>query len=1667
MSPHHPLARHVALALPLILSASAARAQVTSVALWRSGDAPQAPLAAAVITFDPSETSCSADTLANCQVTALDLLVADPGAAEALFDETDFNTLTFSFAGGVDFNADLVGQTDFTELSLSASAPAPSSASLNTLTPDGGAPLTLERLERVANAHLYPAVVNMSEDDTSHTLSAATIFTALPGAGSSLTSCAGASDIGTVSLPSVDLVFDPYPDVFGISTLSCVTDTSATIFFVVKVSSVNDLPAATVTTLTLDEDTTSSLDLTDVSDVEDAAADLIVAVSADGANGSASVVGDGSVSGSYIDYTPGAHFNGADSFSYTITDQDGGVKTINITVTVNPINDAPVANDDAMSVNEDDMAELDVIANDTDVDISREGDTLTLVGCAGASNGLLSASATPNTSIIYTPNPNFFGADSFTCTTRDVAGATDTATVTVTVNSVNDAPTAAPGSLTTDEDTPQTLDLAPSVIDIETADAGLTITITTPASSGAVTVSGTVVTYTPNANSNGADSFDYTVTDANGATATSSVSVTVNPINDAPVAAADVVTTGEDLPITIDVLANDTDVDTSREGDTLSFVSCGAASHGAVTANLDGVRVDYAPTLNYNGADSFTCTIRDAAGLTSTALVSVTITPTNDAPDAVPDNVTTPEDIAVTLNVLSNDLEFDGQTITLDSCTQGTSGATTFNAATGDVTYTPALNFNGSDSFSCTITDGIAQDIGYVSVNVTAVNDTPVATADSLVANEETAATVDLSNNVSDVETAANALIITVAAGNEPAHGVATVLGQTIQYTGDLDFVGADSFTYTVSDGVATSTAVVSVTVNNVNDAPVATADALTVAEDSSATVRVLDNDTDVDAGETATLTLVSCTNGTNGSVNANTGTGEATYTVTTPDYVGGDTFNCTIRDVNNATATAAVTVTVTPVNDLPTAADDTLVLNEDTTGSVDVSFLVSDVEEATADLIITVLTPPTHGTTSVTGQVITYEPAPDYEGADSLVYQVEDADGGVDTGTVTITVNNVNDAPVANSDALTVAEDSSATIRVLDNDTDVDAGETATLTLVSCTSGANGSVSANTATGEATYTATTLNYVGGDTFNCTIRDVNNATATAAVAVTVTPVNDAPTTSNSALTTDEDTLGALDVSGDLGDVEDAPAALTISIQTQPTNGVASVVGQTVRYLGDADYYGPDSFVYTVTDSGGLTANATVSVTVNPVNDAPVAADDALTLDEDSAADLDVTLNDTDVDGDALFLMGAGACSDPVHGVVTVLDATTVRYAPEADYFGLDSFDCNVTDGLEMVTATVFVTVTNVDDAPRPQDDSVEVREGEGDAFLITLNDLEVDGQSLWISSCADGAHGTTAVTGASVTYTHSGLSRQDDQFDCVVTDGALTATTTVFVDVIYCGDGVKQAPEECDDANLNNCDSCTNACQFGPDVTMVNVTGGDFTMGDKSLSASSPTRLVSVPDFQVSRAEVTVAQYRSCVKSGGCSTPGALAGCLYRSTPGANDSKPVNCVSWDQANMFMAWCLSDPNSTDTPLSLPTEAQWEYLAKESANYTYPGTNTLPSRSQAVYYATAPANVCTVGVNLVGGQRVQGSFNLCNIVGNVSEWTQDNYAAYTATSPTDGSAFVNGNNYNTIRGGSWASKRSNYLMSSYRLPLYRTSQRPEVGFRLSCSAHDVCGFTGEAP
>ena len=419
-----------------------------------------------------------------------------------------------------------------------------------------------------------------------------------------------------------------------------------------------------------------------------------------------------------LQFAPAANFNGAAGLTLTTNDLGntgaGGPlsDTDTVALTITPVNDAPVAVNDAYTTAEDTAltvaAASGVLGNDSDVD----GDPLTAVLVTGPAHGTLSLNA--NGAFTYTPAANFNGADAFTYRANDGALDSNLATVALTITAVNDAPVAVNDAYTTAEDTALTVAAASGVLGNDSdldGDPLSAVLVTGPAHGTLSLNADGAFTYTPAANFNGADAFTYRANDGALDSNLATVALTITPVNDAPVAVNDAYTTAEDTALTVaaasGVLGNDSDLD----GDPLSAVLVTGPAHGTLSLNADGA-FTYTPAANFNGADAFTYRANDGALNSNLATVALTITPVNDAPVAVNDAYTTAEDTALTVaaasGVLGNDSDLDGDPLTAVLVTGPAHGTLSLNAD-GAFTYTPAANFNGADAFTYRANDGAAE----------------------------------------------------------------------------------------------------------------------------------------------------------------------------------------------------------------------------------------------------------------------------------------------------------------------------------------------------------------------------------------------------------------------------------------------------------------------------------------------------------------------------------------------------------------------------------------------------------------------------------------------------------------------------------------------------------------------------------------------------------------------------------------------------------------------------------------------------------------------------------------------------------------------------------------------------------------------------------------------
>ena len=1114
---------------------------------------------------------------------------------------------------------------------------------------------------------------------------------------------------GTLSGTGSNLTYTPGPDYFGADSFGFIASdglqNSPVATVDITVTAVNDGPLADDLTLSTAEDTALNISLT-ASDV-------------DGDTLSYTVVDQpthGTLSGTApnLTYTPDGDYSGADSLTFLANDGalDSNVATVSITVTA--VNDAPIAQDGVLTAAEDGTALASLVATDN------EGDALSFSIVSNAAHGTVVITDSTTGAYRYTPDADYFGSDSFTFKANDGVVDSNVATVSITVTAVNDAPVSVDQSLTVAEDSQFNAVLL-EVTDID----GDTLTYTVVSQPTHGTLSGTApnLVYEPEADYFGSDSFTFKANDSTVDSAIATVSITVTAVNDVPVAEAQSVTTTEDTALAIVLSGSDID------GDSLSYRVVGQPTHGTLSGT--GPNLTYTPEADYFGADSFGFVVNDGTVDSVTATVSITITAVNDAPVAQGQSVTTNEDTVLVITLVATDVDGDTLTYTvMDLPTHGTLSGTAPN-----LTYTPAENYAGADSFTFKANDGtLDSNVATVSITVTAVNDAPVAQDQSVSTNEDTALVIGL------VATDAEGDSLTYVVVSAPTHGTLSGSAPNLTYTPNADYNGSDSLTFKANDGVTDSNvATVNITVTAVNDAPVAQSQSVNTNEDTALAISLVGTDDD---GDGLTYTVVSLpTHGTLSGTAPN-----LTYTPEA-DYSGNDSFGFVVNDGTVDSAIATVSITVTAVNDAPVAQDQSVSTNEDT--ALVIGLVATDTEGD--GLTYAVVSAPTHGTLTGTAPNLTYTPNADYNGSDSFTFKANDGTADSNIATVSITVTAVNDAPVAQGQNLTTAEDTVLDVVIVGTDVD---GDSLSYRVV-------GQPTHGTLSGTApnlSYTPDT-NFVGADSFSFVVNDGTVDSAAATINITVTAVNDVPVAQNQNLSTAEDTVLAivLNASDDDGD------SPTYTVVSQPSHGTLNGTAPNLSYIPNADYNGSDSFTFKANDGTADSNIATVSITITAVNDAPVAQEQALVTDEEQS--LGVVLSATDVDGDSLSYSVVG---QPSHGMLSGT-APNLTYTPDVDYAGNDSFAFIANDGLLSSTpATISITINPINDAPVATAQAVTT--AEDTPVNIVLSGSDADGDTLSYRISTAPTHGVLSGSAPNLTYTPNTDYSGSDSFEFVVND---------------------------------------------------------------------------------------------------------------------------------------------------------------------------------------------------------------------------------------------------------------------------------------------------------
>ncbi|HEX8226041.1 MAG TPA: tandem-95 repeat protein [Allosphingosinicella sp.] len=971
--------------------------------------------------------------------------------------------------------------------------------------------------------------------------------------------------------------------------------------------------------------------------------------------------------------------------------------------------------------------------------------------------------------ITYVPRPAFSGEDGFSYVITDDRQGTGTAKVTVDVAPVADAPIARTDTVSTQEETP--LLISPALLLANDSDVDgdpITFLGVLNATHGTVSYDGTNILFTPNANFDGRASFEYLVTDNVHGTSVGKVNVNVASTNSAPIAAADVFETVEDVPFEFtiaDLLANDSDPD----GDSFRFVSISRSHPDGRIIELPGGRFQFVPDENANGAKSFSYTITDGRR-SKTGTVTFDVAAVNDAPIANPDGVGTgnnPEgvfvgdqDLPLTIDLarlIANDRDVEGDGFTLVEVFDGDNGIVVRDG--NNAVFTGREGYYGDAGFHYRVTDVHgATSTGYVSLTIMPEFELPIAVSD--------AGFELLEDGYIDLDPAA-----LMANDHAPEGTSLTFLGfksgaerldnGLYRITPSKDFFGTLVLTYTISNGADFAVpTTVTITVLPVSDRPFAGADSLATAEDEPLTIfttQLLANDGDVDR-QAITLTRILASQGVTVEDN---GIGQL---IVTPDadFNGDAWFDYEIEDSTGITATARVKVTVAAVNEAPAIGDLPLltgledsafaaVLPADLVGDIDGDVLVVEVRGVGGAALPEWL--------SYDRQTRTLSGLPPADFNGNVVIEISADDGTVETiRQVVVAIEPVNDRPVLAAELAdaSVAEDHKVSIALPAGAfTDVDGDP-----LV---------YSATLAGGEPL--PSWLSLAGGVLTGTPPADFNGALDIVVTAsdgalsvsdtfrLTIDPVNDSPTLAAAIADSSigEDRLVDLMIpEGSFTDVDGD----TLALSARLADGSAlpewlSFANGRFTGMPPADFNGSFDIEVTATD-GSLGVSDVFRLTIAAENDRPVvltALADARS-DEDEAIEVLLPADAfADIDGDTLSLTAALVRGEPLPEWLS-FDGTRFTGTPPSDFNGVLDIEVTASDGSLAVAQTFRLSIHPVNDRPTleaaladrivPEDSLIDIAIPAGtfadvDGDALTLSVRLADGGALPAWLAFDGA----------------------------------------------------------------------------------------------------------------------------------------------------------------------------------------------------------------------------------------------------------------------------------------------------------------------------------------
>ncbi len=1227
----------------------------------------------------------------------------------------------------------------------------------------------------------------------------------------------------------------------------------------VRVTDANDLPVATGNTLTTNEDTPILIEDSQFLHTDDDGPELtsvtITNLSLNGGTlthtGGFVPVTDGSLVtiGELADltFTPGPNSSATATFDYTVNDSDFGAATAQMTINVTPVNDAPIANNNFVDTNEDTPilldasrfffsdAEGDALQSITISSLALNGGTLTHTsGTVTVTNGT-TVTIAQLADLTFTPAPDNTDNATFDFTANDADNGTVPAQLTITINPANDVPVATDSTVVTDEDVPHVFSVTDfgftdvegdglqSVVITNLNLAGGTLTHsggTAPVVEGSIVTAAQIadLTFTPVPNSSANATFDYTVNDANTGVVSAQMTVQVDAVNDLPVANSNAVSTDEDVPYVFtpadftfsdiegDALQSVTVTNLALDGGTLTHTGgTVTVTNGTTVTAAQLVDLTFTPALNNSNDVRFDFAVNDADLGIVTSQMTIGVNPINDAPVITSDGglgfVTLSHDENQTEVTTVTATDVDSPAASLQFSITGGAAESFFDidSVTGALSFKVAPDFENPNDPGAnngyTVRVSVTDDAGatteqIILVEVQDVNDLPVANGNVVATQEdvphiftaaEFAFTDDEGDNLQSVTITNPALaggILTHSGGTVSVTNGTTITAAQLADLTFTPFPGSSvnaSFDYTVTDennGVGTVTGQMLITVSSVNDAPVITSDGgpgnVTISHQENQTEITTVTATDVDSP--AASLRYSITGGpAEEFFEIDPITGVLSFKLApdfeNPNDTGANneyTVDVAVTDDLGATSNQQILVEVQDANDLPVAFDNAITTAEDTPLNLDgTAFRFLDQDGDTpASVTVTNLAlaggtlTHTGGTVTVTdGMTVTttqladlfFTPAPNNTEQVTLDYTINDTQSGVVSGQLTIDVTPVNDAPVAFNNIVPTSEDTPVVIdgsEFLFTDVEGDGLQSVTINNLALAGGSlTHSGGAVVVTSGSTVTAAQLadltftpaaNSTDNASFNYTVNDADNGIVAGQITITVDSVNDVPVATGGAVTTDEDTSFTFAESDfrftdDEGDDLQSITITNLNLAggtLAHSGGTVSVAdGTTVTAAQLADLaFMPDennttaaTFDYFVNDADNGVISAQMAITVNPVNDTPVATTGAVSTNEDT--DYTFTASDfqfTDVEGDSLqsvtisnLALNGGALTHS-GGTVPVVSGSTVTLAqlvdltftPDVNSNAPATFDYSVNDNDPATSAgQMIITITPENDAP--------------------------------------------------------------------------------------------------------------------------------------------------------------------------------------------------------------------------------------------------------------------------------------------------------------------------------------------------------------------------------